>query len=173
MKNKIETAIRECAAKPISSKYNLAQYQKGGKRFDEKVKAIKHKTICEDIVTFADQHKEIPMYFILSVGVAKGAYKMSEFEKGYKTFNPEKVLQVYDFGQMYNQYNGIGKRKMSDVTIRLMMCFWERVSHNKEVFAEHLNKSEVLGKACGERGNYKGLCRNLGINTLESETLAA
>ena len=169
-KNVIESAIRNVANNKLAGKYNLAQYKEGGSRFEEKKKAMLHKQICEEIVTFADSHKDIPFYFILSVGVSKGAYKMSEFEKGYKRFNAEEVEAVHKMGMAYNTYNGIGHKKMSDVTIRLIMRYYEKKSKEMETFTNDLNNSQVLGKLCGSREiDYTKLCKNLNIPIKEKE----
>ena len=121
----IETAIRNTAKNKLAGKYNLAQYKEGAKRYQEKVNAMLHKAICEQIVEFKDKHPDIPFYFILSVGIAKGAYKMSEFNKGYKKFKPEEVEQVALYGQAYNAYNGSKSKNLTRVTIRLMMRYYE------------------------------------------------
>lgn len=163
-KNVIENAIRKVANNKLAGKYNLSQYKEGGSRFEEKKKAMLHKQICEEIVAFADSHKNIPFYFILSVGVSKGAYKMSEFEKGYKRFNAEEVESVHEMGMAYNAYNGLGNKKMSDVTIRLIMRYYEKKSKDMETFNNDLNNSKVLGKLCGSREmKYEDLCKNLNI----------
>ena len=159
----IETAIRNTAKNKLAGKYNLAQYKEGAKRHQEKVNAMLHKAICEQIVEFKDKHSDIPFYFILSVGIAKGAYKMSEFNKGYKKFKPEEVEQVALYGQAYNAYNGIKSKKLSDVTIRLMMRYYEKVSTDMDTFTNDLNKSQVLGKIAVKRGDYGQLCKNLNI----------
>ena len=170
MANKIETAIRNTANNKLSGKYNLAQYKEGGTRYAEKQSAMLHKKICEEIVAFADNHKAIPFYFILSVGVSKGAYKMSEFEKGYKRFNAEEVEAVHKMGMAYNTYNGIGHKKMSDVTIRLIMRYYEKKSKEMETFTNDLNNSQVLGKLCGSREiDYTKLCKNLNIPIKDKE----
>ena len=162
-KNATEMAIRNVANNKLNGKYNLAQYKEGGSRHSEKVAAMLHKSICENIVAFADAHPFIPFYFILSVGVSKGAYKMSEFLKGYKRFDADEVEMVEKMGKAYNEYNGQNK-KMSDVTIRLIMRYYERVSHDYDRFVTDLNKSKVLGEKCGSREiPYKDLCKNLGI----------
>lgn len=169
-KNSVETAIRNTAANKIDSKYNLAQYKREGTAYyEERQRVILHKRICEAIVAFADGHKDIPFYFVLQVGVSKGAFKMSEFEKGYRRFNAYKVEQVHMMGMEYNKYNGIEGKKMSDVTIRLMMRYYEKVSSDFVQFMADLNKSNKLGKACGARGNYEVLCKNLNIPIKEKE----
>lgn len=159
----IETAIRNTAKNKLTGKYNLAQYKEGAKRYQEKVNAMLHKSICEQIVDFKDKHPDIPIYFILSVGIAKGAYKMSEFNKGYKKFKPEEVEQVALYGQACNAYNGVKSKKLSDVTIRLMMRYYEKVSTDMDTFLTDLNKSQVLGKIAVKRGDYGQLCKNLNI----------
>lgn len=170
-KNKVEIAIRETAKNTLSKKYNLIQYKEGGTKYEEKLKAITHKRVCEEIVAFADSHKNIPFYFILSVGVSKGAYKESEFNKGYKCFKADEVEMVAKMGEAYYAYNGQEKRKMSDVAIRLIMRYYEKVSNNFDTFIESLNKSQVLGKNLGSRDmKYSDLCKNLGIPFSDKET---
>lgn len=169
-KDAVITLIKNAASHKIAGKYNLAQYKKEGTAYyEERNKALLHKRICEEIVAFMDAHKEIPLYFILSVGISKGAYKASEFANGYKNFDADKVLRVHEMGMAYNAYNGLANKKMSDVTIRLVMRFYEKVSKELDTFVEVLNKSEKLGKACGERGNYEKLCKNLQIPIKEKE----
>ena len=169
-KNSVETAIRNAASSKVAGKFNLPQYKKEGTaHYEERQKALLHKRICEEIVAFADSHKSIPFYFILQVGVSKGAFKMSEFEKGYKQFKAYKVEQVHMMGMEYNKYNGLEGKKMSDVTIRLVMRYYERVSNDFVTFINDLNKSEKLGKQCGVRGNYEVLCKNLNIPVKETE----
>ena len=164
MKTTIQNLIEEVANNKLNGKYNLKQYAEGGKKHDEKVKAVNHKAACEGIVKFIkEHHKQIPLYFILAVGVSDSAYKQTTFEKGYKKFDADKVMGVYNMGMKYNEYNNI-KGKMSDVTIRLIKRFYDKVSQNLEDFVEALNKSKVLGKGAGSREtDYKVLCDNLGI----------
>lgn len=170
MKNSVETAVRNVANKAVSNKYRLPQYKKEGTSHnDEYKKVLLHKRICEEIVAFADAHKDIPFYFILQVGVSKGAFKMSEFEKGYKAFNAVKVEAVHTMGMAYNKHNGLEGKKMSDVTIRLIMRYYEKVSTDLDTFMATLSTSQVLGKQCGARGNYEALCKNLQIPIKEKE----
>ena len=174
-KNQIINAINNVANNRLNGKYNLTQYREGGSRHNEKVAAMQHKKVCEEVTAFAENHPTIPMYFILSVGISKGAYKMSEFAKGYKRFNAEEVEMVAKMGRAYNDYNGLVGKKMSDVTIRLIMRYYEKVSHDFETFLTDLNKSKVLGKMCGSREvKYADLCKNLNIpfNDTEKTTLA-
>ena len=169
--NNITKAINNVANNKLNSKYNLAQYKEGGSRHEEKVKAMLHKKVCEEIMAFAAEHTDIPMYFILSVGVSKGAYKMSEFAKGYKMFKADEVAMVAKMGRAYNDYNEQYGKKMSDVTIRLIMRYYEKVSHDFNRFLLDLNNSKVLGKMCGSREmDYKVLCKNLNIPIKEETT---
>ena len=170
-KNMIESAIRNVATNGLAVKYRLPQYKKEGTKHNEEYKKVlQHKKVCEEIVAFADSHKDIPFYFILSVGVSKGAYKMSEFEKGYKAFKGDEVEMVAKMGKAYYEYNGQGGRKMSDVAIRLIMKYYENVSHDYDTFMTDLAKSKVFGKNLGSREmDYKTLCTNLGIKVNGAE----
>lgn len=171
-KNAIETAIRNVASNRLAGKYNLSQYREGGSKYEEKKKAMFHKKVCEEVVNFADSHKDIPFYFILSVGISKGAYKLSEFNKGYKQFDSQKVEMVAKMGKAYNEYNGLVGKKMSDVAIRLIMRYYEKVSQKYATFIASLHNSKVLGKLCGSREiPYSDLCKNLNIPIKEMETL--
>lgn len=169
-KNAIEMAIRNVANNRLAGKYNLAQYREGGSKYEEKKKAVLHKKVCEEVVAFADSHKDIPFYFILSVGISKGAYKMSEFERGYKAFKASEVEMVAKMGRAYNDYNEQYGKKMTDVTIRLIMRYFEKVSKEYDKFLLDLNNSKVLGKNCGSRHiDYADLCKNLNIPIKEKE----
>ena len=169
-KNSVETAIRNAAENKINGKYNLPQFKKEGtQHYEERQKALLHKKVCEEIVAFAAAHKDIPFYFILQVGVSKGAFKLSEFNKGYKSFNAAKVEEVHRMGMEYNKYNGREGKKMSDVTIRLIMRFYEKVSTDFDTFMDALSKSQVLGKECGKRGSYEALGKNLNIPIKDKE----
>ena len=172
-KNAIEMAIRNVANNRLAGKYNLAQYREGGSKYEEKKKAVLHKKVCEEIVAFADAHKDIPFYFILSVGVSKGAYKMSEFGKGYKRFNADEVEMVAKMGRAYYDFNEQYGKKMSDVAIRLIMRYYEHVSHDYAQFLTDLNNSKPMGKNLGSREmKYEELCKNLNIPIKEREELS-
>lgn len=160
----VETMIRECATNKLSGKYNLPQYKKEGSKYNaEYKKALLHKQVCEQIVEFTDNHPNLGFCFVIACGVQKDAHKTSAFAKGYKKFDAEKVETVATMGSLYNEYNGIGGRKMSDVTWRLITRYYDQVSTNVEDFIKDLNNSKVLGRKCGERGDYEMLCKNLNI----------
>ena len=170
MKNSVETMIRECATNKLNGKYNLPQYKKEGSKCNaEYKKALLHKSVCEQMVAFADKHPNEGFCFIIACGSQKDAHKTSAFAKGYKKFDAEKVETVIRMGRAYNDYNGLKGRKMSDVTWRLITRYYDQVSHDFEDFMTDLQNSKVLGKKCGERGDYENLCRNLNIPIAKKE----
>ena len=150
----VEMMVRNTANNPINGKLNLIQYRKNGMRD----KALMHKSVCEQIVNFADNHK-MPFYAILAVGVGSGSFKTTEYNKGYKKFDAEKTKTCLEMANAYNEKMGI-KGKPSDVTWRLVNRYYNKVSHNVEDFMNSLNKANV---ADGNRGHFKELCVNLGI----------
>ena len=160
-KNNLVTLLQE-GAKAIANKYSLPQYQEGKAKYAEKQKALLHQQNCKDILAFAEAHKDIPLYFILSVGVATNACKVEEVKKGIKSFNADKVLAVHQMGMAYNKHNGV-KGKMSDVTIRLMLRYYNHKSSDYGTFIADLQNSQVFGKECGARGDFGKLCANLNI----------
>ena len=143
MKKSVETMIRECATNKLNGKYNLPQYKKEGSKCNaEYKKALLHKSVCEQIVAFTDAHPQLGFCFVIACGVQKDAHKTSAFLKGYKKFDAEKVETVATMGMLYNEYNGLKGKKMSDVTWRLITRYYDQVSHG---------------------GNYNALCENLNI----------
>ena len=171
-------SIKERAAMKLSGKYNLIQFK------SEKAALKTQIEICKRIVAFSEAHPEIPIYFILQVGVSKGAFQRRAFEKGYKSFDENKVLIVFALGQVYLRHNGLVKNgkvaKLSDVGIRLIMRWYEHCA-NKEAdtadivatFEQVCAKSAVLGKRVQVRETpYSELCKNLGIPITERETTA-
>lgn len=113
-------------------------------------KAQMHHNVCKQVIAFCEEHKSIPLYFALQVGIAKGAFKASEFAKGYKSFDAEKVLRVYKMGLYFNKHNGLvmknGKqRKLGDVAIRLVMAFYERVSKSPITFMGYCKQMPPTG----------------------------
>ena len=157
-------------AKNLSGKYNLPSYKnENGKHHAEWKKAFLHQQTCRAILAFAAEHPEIPLYAILALGINQGACRVSYIEKGLTKFNADKVLETYQMAMMYNEYNGIKTNKPSDVTIRLMDRFYNKVG-GMDTFMVRLAATMPLGKECGKRGSFKTLCANLGMGTDESPT---
>ena len=153
--NSVENRIREVAEKPISGRLNLVQYKK------EKAKALKHKSVCEQIVESANGNPYMPIHAILSCGVAADAFKNSTFDKGYTKFNGVKASTCYKMARAYNEKMGI-KGQPNDVVWRLVSRYYEKVSSNMEDFEKALNKAEVIVGA-DARGNYETICTNMGM----------
>ena len=57
-------------------------------------RAEQHVAICKEIVAYADAHTDVPMYLILSLGIAQGASKKSTYANGYTKFNGKFVETV-------------------------------------------------------------------------------
>ena len=164
--NKIETLIREEANKNFPyGKFNLPQYKKdGSKCHGEYVKAEMHHNVCVEIVKFMQSHPSYPFTFTIACACQKDAHKTKAFEKGYKSFDGEKVEVVMQMLALYYAYNGHAEKKPSDVAWRLIMRYYENVSKDIEDFKSTLAKSKKYGKRCGSREiKYSELCANLGM----------
>jgi hypothetical protein len=152
----VEKRVRDAKNTPLSGKFNLVQFKK------EKAKAMLHKSVCEQVVEYADAHTTIPFYVILSMGIAAGAFKNSEFDRGYKKFDAEKVDTTYKMAKAYNEKMGI-KGQASDVTWRLVGKFYKEVSTSYEDFLTALAKAKVLKNADSREADFSLLCKNIGI----------
>ena len=164
MKRNINGQINKVSNNKLNGKYSLPQYAEGKSKHSEKVAAMTHKAVCEQIAEFQATHPQIPLYFILGVGVQMSAMKQTEYDKQYKKFDADKVEAVYTMGRLYYHHNEMDAYKLSDVTIRLITRYYSMVSKSVDDFKAALANSEVLGKDCGSRDtDYNYLCKNLGI----------
>ena len=153
-KSSVEFAVRETAKS--GKAYNLAESV-------TEERSATHVAICKEIVEFADNHQDMPFYGILSMGIAQGAPKKSEYAKGYTKFNAKKVEAIYRMGKAYYKKNGLNG-KVNDVTIRLMAKFYDTVSRSPIAFNTALKNAAVMGKAAISRDTkFSDLCRNIGI----------
>ena len=153
MEKGIYGKVIEVAENNIPAKYNLVQYKKA------KAKALAHKAVCEKAVEFAKENPLMPFYAILSMGINSNAFKTSEFEKGYTTFDAEKAKTCFEMAKMYQDKMGI-KGKANDVVWRIVSKFYAKKSHNLTDFAVALDNAKIMGD---ERANYAELCANLGM----------
>lgn len=149
----IKSMVADYASVKLGGKLNLVQNR------PVKAKAMQHQTVCKSIEDFQATHPDMPLYAILSCGISAGAYKHTEFQKGYKNFNAEQCDTIYHMAKAYNKAMGI-KGKPSDVTYRLVTRFYKRVSHNLKDFKARLATAQVMD---GKRGHFSELCANLGM----------
>ena len=124
-----------------------------------KAKAMQHQQVCQSVEDFRAKHPEMPLYAVLSCGIVQGAYKHEQFHKGYNNFNGERCETVLNMAKLYNEAMGI-KGKPSDVTYRLMLKFYNTVSHDINVLRERLSTAQTMD---GKRGHFHELCANLGM----------
>lgn len=153
MKKSVEELVREAAVAPIDTILNLKQF-----KHDKKL-AERHKAICQMAVEFSSTHPSMPFYAVLSTTIGSGAWKTNVFEKGYKRFDANRAEQLYKMAYDYNEKMGID-HKPSEVVWRLVRRYYEKVSTNYEDFLDSLANAEVMD---GDRGHFKELCINLGI----------
>ncbi len=149
----IEEKVREDAKRALDTKLNLVQYKR------EKNLANMHKIACMQVVEFADRHAEMPFYAVLSSAIGSGAWKTSEYEKGYVKADLVKAEQIYQMAKAYNEKNNI-KGEPSDVVWRIVRRYYDKVSRSFEDYMKALKNSKPSD---GKRGHYKEQCENLGI----------
>lgn len=126
---------------------------------EEKEKAKLHQKACHGVISFHERHPEMPLYAVLSVGVSAGAFKRSEFEKGYKKFDPIKTNAVLLMAKEYNRVMGI-KGKPSDTTWRIVNKYYNEVSKDINHFVKALKNA---GSLDNKRGHFKEQCHALGM----------
>lgn len=153
MEKGIYGKVIEVASNKIDGKLNLVQYKK------QKAIAVAHKNVCEQAVAFAKENPLMPFYAILAMGINANAFKTSEFEKGYKSFDAEKAKTTFEMAKLYNEKMGI-KGRPSDTTWNLVSKFYSKKSHNLSDFALALENASPMDD---ERGHFKELCANLGM----------
>ncbi len=149
----IKAMVADYASVKLGGKLNLAQFK------PVKAKAIQHQNVCKSIEDFHANHPEMPLYAVLSCGISAGAYKHSEFHKGYKEFNAEQCETVYQMANAYNKAMNI-KGKPSDVVYRIATKFYKTVSHDIKEFEARLAIAKQMD---GKRGHFNEQCANLGM----------
>ena len=149
----IKGMVADYASVKLGGKLNLAQFK------PMKAKAVQHQTVCKSIEDFQVTHPDMPLYAIMSCGISAGAYKHSEFKKGYKDFNAEQCDTIYHMAKAYNKAMGING-KPSDVTYRIAAKFYKTVSHSLKDFKERLATASQMD---GKRGHFNEQCANLGM----------
>ena len=145
--------VIEVAENKLNGKLNLVQYKA------QKAKAMVHKSVCEQAVAFAKENPLMPFYAVLAMGINANANKVTEFEKGYKSFDSEKAKTCYEMAKMYTEKMGI-KGKPSDTTWNLVSKFYNKKSHKLTDFALALENAKQMDDA---RGHFAELCQNLGM----------
>ena len=119
-----------------------------------------HKAVCEAVVSFKAENKFMPMYAILAAGISAGAFKNSEFDKGYKSFDAKKAQAVYDMAVAYNRSIGKANEAPNDVVYRVCMKYYKHVSENVADFEKALAK---VKKPMGdERKDFHKICKAVG-----------
>jgi len=158
--NSVENRIIEVANNPIDSKLNLVQFKR------EREKAMRHKAICEAIVSFSKENIYMPMYAILSVGVGANAVKNDIFNKGYRKFDSEKAQRVFDMAVIFTK--GIGKKvnAPNDVAYRICNKYYSEVSESIEDFKAAMEKAgKKLNRNSDSRDMFYDTCKVLGIRS--------
>ena len=153
MEKGIYGKVIEVATNKLSGKYNLVQFKA------LKPKAMAHKNACEQEVAFAKENPLMPFYAVLAMGINANAFKTSEFNKGYKSFDAEKAKTCFEMAKLYNEKMGI-KGRPSDITWNLVSKFYTKKSHKLTDFVTALNNAPQMDDA---RGHYQELCSNLGM----------
>lgn len=125
---------------------------------DELNAFLLHRKVCRQVLDFYATHPEMPLYAVLSVGITTGAFKHSDFVRGYRSFDYERAEFVLEMGKWYTDYLGIGK-KPSDTTYRIINKFYKTTSHSKREFKYRVKKAYELD---GKRGHYPKLCQSIG-----------
>ena len=126
MEKGIYGKVIEVATNKLSGKYNLVQFKA------LKPKAMAHKNACEQAVAFAKENPLMPFYAVLAMGINANAFKTSEFNKGYKSFDAEKAKTCFEMAKLYNEKMGI-KGRPSDITWNLVSKFYTKARPNAPV----------------------------------------
>jgi esterase/lipase superfamily enzyme len=159
--NSVENRIVEVANNGIDSKLNLVQYK------EERERVMRHKAVCEAVIAFKANHKFMPMYAILSVGVSAGAFKNAEFEKGYKSFDEVKARAVYEMACIYNEAINKGNEAPNDVVYRVCSKYYKKHNGSADIIADFSKSVAKMGKKkakvlSDERENYEAICVAVG-----------
>ena len=154
--------------KKTSVEYFIRETAKSGKAYnvgnltDER--KAQHIQVCKSIVEFADNNKNIPMFIILSVGIAQGAPKKGVYAKGYTSFNGKKVESVFRRCKQIVSAQGCPEVRTFDSLSRIVVKVVDQIGNNPVEFAKRVKAMPMFGKGVVARENYGAVCKALGID---------
>jgi hypothetical protein len=154
-KSSVEYAIRKTAAD--NKAYGL------DKNVTDERNA-QHVGVCKAITEFADTHEDIPMYLILSLGIAQGAPKKSVYGKGYTAFNSKRVETIIRRCKAIVKAQGCEDIRTFDSLSRVVAKFTDQFGNDPVKFAKAVKAMGEFGKSVVSRENYDAVCKALGID---------
>lgn len=160
-KSSVEFSIRKTATegKPYGLDKNVTDERKA-----------QHVAICKAITEFADANEGIPMYLILSLGIAQGAPKKSVYGKGYTAFNSKRVETIIRRCKAIVKAMGCPDIRTFDSLSRIVAKFIAQFGNDPVKFAKAVKamaEKHDFGKAVVSRENYDAVCKALGIDPEE------
>ena len=123
-----------------------------------------HLAVCKEIGEFADAHEDIPMYLILSLGIAQGASKKSVYAKGYTSFNGKRVETIIRRCRAIVKAQGCADIRTFDSLSRIVAKYTDQFGNDPVKFAKAVKGMPEFGKEVVSRENYDAVCRALGID---------
>lgn len=154
-KSSVEFSIRKTAAD--NKAYGL------DKNVTDERKA-QHVEVCKAITEFADANEGIPMYLILSLGIAQGAPKKSVYAKGYTAFNSKRVETIIRRCKAIVKAQGCADIRTFDSLSRIVAKYTDQFGNDPVKFAKAVKGMGEFGKAVVSRENYDAVCKSLGID---------
>lgn len=157
-KSSVEFSIRKTAAedKPYGLDKNVTDERKA-----------QHVAICKAITEFADANEGIPMYLILSLGIAQGAPKKSVYAKGYTTFNGKRVESIIRRCKQVVKAMGCSDLRTFDTLSRVIAKFIAQFGNDPVKFSKavkEMAEKHDFGKSVVSRERYVDVCEALGID---------
>ena len=123
-----------------------------------------HLAICKEVHEFAKTHEDIPMYLILSLGIAQGAPKKSEYAKGYTKFNGKRVETIIRRCKAIVKAQGCEDIRTFDTLSRIVAKYTDQFGNDPVKFAKSVKAMGEFGKSVVSRENYDAVCKALGID---------
>ena len=157
-KSSVEFSIRKTAAD--NKAYGL------DKNVTDERKA-QHVEVCKAITEFADANEGIPMYLILSLGIAQGAPKKSVYANGYTAFNCKRVETIIRRCKQVVKAMGCPDIRTFDSLSRVVAKFIAQFGNDPVKFSKAVKamaEKYDFGKSVVSRKNYDAVCKALGID---------
>lgn len=127
-------------------------------------RAEKHIAICKEVNEFANAHEDIPMYLILSLGIAQGAPKKAEYAKGYTKFNGKRVETIIRRCKAIVKAQGCADIRTFDTLSRIVAKYTDQFGNDPVKFAKAVKGMGEFGKSVVSRESYDAVCKSLGID---------
>lgn len=154
---KLVDIVRKNAEGKVNGRLNLRQYSK---------RKAAHVEVCKALVDAMDRYK-LPITLLVYLGVGKQAHRLSVIEKGYKSYDVDKVEKIVRWLKMFAHHSKNQRLYRDSVVVHALCSYYDKVSKKTRDFKAALEASQEVDK--NRYYKVEGILALLGVNLKEKK----